>query len=484
MVKNIIWTPGRTFSEFSLLTGYTTKKCKITNIDISTELAHNIVLKYPLMSAAMTSVTGYEMCLGLGKAGGIGILPVKISIKDQASIVRKIKEQDLSFVEDPLTARDDETIESVIRKIEQHGHSTIPVIDMFRNFLGMFVQEKYWETEIPGNEKVTKAMIHYDHTNTIDVLHDPSVSLEYVKKRLNETQGKYLVILDDQQRLVKIAFKQDINEIKVGAAISSYPGWKKRVEANIAAGIDMLCIDTSDAFSVFVEDVVKEYKSIKEYDVPLCVGNVITYEGAMCLMKAGADIIKVGMSSGSICLTQREKATGRAPMTALLEAVEARNKYYHETGKYVPIVIDGGVPHSAEMIIALTAADAIMMGGYFNHFYEAAAPKLDINKKPTTDESKMVYVETWGEGSEKARNLDRYGHSQRKTFFPEGVEGTVEYWGRLKPRLEKDMTKVKAALSNAGCKDLYEFRDNAVLELNSPHTAMIVSTTHDIEEKK
>ena len=96
----------------------------------------------------------------------------------------------------------------------------------------------------------------------------------------------------------------------------------------------------------------------------------------------------------------------------------------------------------------------------------------------------MRYVETWGEGSERARNMARYGHTQRKTFFPEGVEGTVPYWGRLKPRLEKDLTKIKAALSNAGCKDLYAFRDESVLELNSPHTSMVVSTTHNIQEKK
>jgi IMP dehydrogenase len=96
----------------------------------------------------------------------------------------------------------------------------------------------------------------------------------------------------------------------------------------------------------------------------------------------------------------------------------------------------------------------------------------------------MVYVETWGEGSERARNLDRYGHTQRKTFFAEGVEGTVPYFGRLKPYVERDMTKVKAALSNAGCRNLNEFRENSVLELNSPHTSMIVSTTHDMKEKE
>ncbi|MFT4297605.1 MAG: IMP dehydrogenase [Candidatus Woesearchaeota archaeon] len=484
MVKRIIWEPGRTFSEFSLLTGYTGKDCKITDVDLTTRLSVNLTLKYPLMSAAMTSVTGYEMCVALGKFGGIGILPVNLPIEEQAQIVKSIKHLDLSFVEDPLTARENETIEEVIRKIEQHGHSTIPVVDRFQNFLGMFVQQRYWESGITPVKKVTEAMIPYSESaSQIDVCHDPLISVDDVKEMLTHIKGKYVVILDEQQRLVKIAFKQDIDDIKVGSAISSHEGWENRVEANISAGVDLLCLDTSDAFGFFPENLIRSYKANK-YDIPLCAGNVITYDGAMCLMNVGADMIKVGMSSGSICTTQREKATGRAPMTALLDVVQARNDYYSKTGRYVPIIADGGIATSADMIIALSVADAIMLGGYLNHFFEAAAPKLDKKGNITTDESKMEYVETWGEGSERARNLGRYGHAVRKTFFAEGAEGTIPYRRRLKPWLEKDMTKIEAALSNAGCRNLYEFRDNAVLELNSPHTSMVVSTTHDMQEKK
>ncbi len=483
MVKKINWAPGRTFSEFSLLTGYTPKDCRISDIDLTTKLADGLNLKYPLMSAAMTSVTGYDLCLALGKSGGIGVLPVKMSVEEQAGIVKKIKSQGLSFVEEPLTARENETIEDVIRKIEMHGYSTIPVVDRFQSFLGMFIQQKYWESGIPSNEKVTSAMIPFKKMNNkTNICYEPEISIESVKEILNETDEKYMVILDKQKRLSKMAFKKDLEDIKVGSAISTHTGWKKRVEKNLDAKVDLICIDTADAHSYFAEEVIKEYKKNK-YKAPLCAGNIITYDGAMCLMEAGADIIKVGMSSGSICTTQREKATGRASVTALLDVVKARDKYYVETGKYVPVVADGGISKSGDMVVSQTIADCSMMGGYFNHFYESAGPKLDNKFEPTTDESKMAYVETWGEGSERARNLDRYGHSQRKTFFAEGEEGRVPYQGRLKPTLERDMTKLKAALSNTGCKNLKEFRDNAVLELNSPNTSMIVSTTHSIEKK-
>ena len=217
---------------------------------------------------------------------------------------------------------------------------------------------------------------------------------------------------------------------------------------------------------------------------PICAGNVITYSGAKFLMDSGADVVKVGMSSGSICTTQREKATGRAPMTALMEVERARADYLEETGKYVSIVTDGGVSDAGSMIIALSVADAVMMGGYFNHFFEAEGEKYDSNMQLTTHEPDIKYVATWGEGSARARNLDRYGHVARKTFFAEGEEGTVENWGRLKPKLKQDIRKIKAALSNTGCMNLNDYHDKAVIELMSPFTQNIVGDTHDMEVKE
>jgi IMP dehydrogenase len=170
-------------------------------------------------------------------------------------------------------------------------------------------------------------------------------------------------------------------------------------------------------------------------------------------------------------------------MTALMEAGRAREDYLQSSGRYVPLIMDGGITTSADMIIALTIADALMMGYYFNRFYESAAEKLDAGGKATRDEQQMAAVATWGEGSMRAKNLDRYGHSTRKTFFEEGVEGTVPYLGRLKPTLKKDMMKIKAALSNAGCLNLDQLRENAVIELISPHAGKIIGDAHDIKIK-
>ncbi len=484
MVKHIIWEPGRTFGEFSLLPNHKTDENDLSTVSLETRLAENLVLGVPFMSAAMGSVTEYEMCLALGKAKGRGVIPVGMSLEKKLRILTDLGRTDLTFVENPITLLNTKTVEGAIREVEKRGYSTIPVVDKFQKFLGMFTMEHYWGLDVPIDAPVTEAMIPYNGPGKgIDVCLNPGITISGVKEEFGKTKGKYLVVLDDLQRLDKMAFRQDMDKLSAGVAISVSKGWQEIVESCAKAGADFFSMDTSDADGEFACNFIKEYKRLNN-GIPLCAGNVVTYEAAMHLMRAGADMVKVGMSSGSICTTQREKATGRAPMTALLEVARARADYFKETGKYVSIVIDGGVATSADMVVALTVADAVMGGNYFNKFYEAAGQKLDKNFKPTTDESRMAWVETWGEGSEKARSLNRYAHKSRKTFFAEGVEDVVvQFAGRLKPNFEKDMQKIKTAMYNAASQDLPEYREKAVLEINSMHTSQIVSTTHHIQGK-
>ena len=477
MAERVILEAGKTFSEFSLLTNFTSKDCNLQRINLNSNLG-DLKLRLPFMSAAMTSVTGYKMALSLGKEGGIGVLPARLSINEQVGIIEKIKGYEMGFVKDPITVRETATIDEVVRLVEKHGHSKVPIADRNNVFLGLFSFDKYLETNATPGESVITIMIK---PNDLPCSKNPKISLEEAKKEL--TGKNYLIVLDELGRLVKIAFRKDVESIAVGAAISTHKGWRSRAKACVNAGADLIVIDTSDAYNEFTTKVIKEFKDMN-YAVPICAGNVITYEGAKYLMENGADLVKVGMSSGSICTTQREKATGRAPMTALIEASKARDVFKKETGKYVPLIIDGGVSASGDMIIALTLADIIMMGGYFNHFYEAEGEKLDDNMQVTNHEPDIKYIATWGEGSARARNLDRYGHVARKTFFAEGEEGTVENWGRLKPKLKQDIRKIKAALSNTGCMNLDEFRNKAVIELMSTYTQQIIGSTHNIQVKE
>ena len=477
MAKKVILETGKTFGEFSLLTDYTAKGCNLQNISLETNLG-GLRLRHPFLSAAMTSVTGYKMALSLGKEGGLGVLPARLPVKEQIKIIDKIKSYEMGFVEDPITARENATIDEVVRLVEKHGHSKVPIIDRNNVFLGLFSFDKYLEENATPGDKVTAIMIG---PKNLPVSKKTDLTMEEAKKEL---EGKnYLIVLDDLDRLVKIAFRKDVENIPVAAAVSTHKGWKKRTQACIEAGADMIVVDTSDGFNEFTAKVIEDFKNMGT-EVPICVGNVITYDGAKFLMEKGADLVKVGMSSGSICTTQREKATGRAPMTALLEASRARNDFAREKKRYVPLVIDGGVSSAGDMIISLTVADAVMMGGYFNHFYEAEGEKYDENMKNTNHEPDIRYIGTWGEGSARARNLDRYGHVARKTFFTEGEEGTVENWGRLKPKLKQDIRKIKAALSNAGCMNLKEFHNEAVIELMSTYSQKLVGSTHNIKVKE
>ena len=477
MAKKVILEAGRTFSEFSLLTNYTPKECNLNNINLKSKLG-NLELGNPFLSAAMTSVTGYEMALALGKEGGLGVLPARLSIKEQVEIINQIKGYEMGFVEDPVSVRDNATIDEAVRLVEKHGHSKIPVTDRNNVFLGLFNFDKYLESNETPAENI---MTVITKEGELPVINNENITVDEAKKELQK--NNYLVVLDDLNRLVKIAFKKDVDNIVVGAAISTHKGWKKRVKECHKAGADIFVIDTSDAYNEFTAKVIKEYNAM-DLGKPICAGNVITYEGAKFLMENGADVIKVGMSSGSICTTQREKATGRAPMTALLDVEKARTEYYENTGKYVSIIIDGGVSDAGSMIIALSVADAVMMGGYFNHFFEAEGEKYDENMQLTTHEPDIKYIATWGEGSARARNLDRYGHVARKTFFAEGEEGTVQNWGRLKPKLKQDIRKIKAALSNTGCMNLKDYHKKAIIELMSPYTQNIVGDTHDMKVKE
>ena len=477
MAKKVILEAGRTFSEFSLLTDYTAKNCNLNNINLKSNLG-NLKLSNPFLSAAMTSVTGYKMALALGKEGGLGVLPARLSIKEQVEIINQIKGYEMGFVEDPVSVRDNATIDEAVRLVEKHGHSKIPVTDRNNVFLGLFNFDKYLESNETPAESIMSVITSADK---LPITNNSNITVSEAKKKLQK--NNYLIVLDDLGRLVKIAFKKDVDNILVGAGISTHKGWKKRVKECHKAGADIFVIDTSDAYNEFTSKVLKEYVAMN-LEKPICAGNVITYEGAKFLMENGADVIKVGMSSGSICTTQREKATGRAPMTALLEVEKARAEYHKNTGKYVSIIIDGGVSDAGSMIIALSIADAVMMGGYFNHFFEAEGEKYDENMQLTTHEPDIKYIATWGEGSSRARNLDRYGHVARKTFFTEGEEGTVQNWGRLKPKLKQDIRKIKAALSNTGCMNLEDYHKKAIIELMSPYTQNIVGDTHNMKVKE
>ncbi|MEM7819228.1 MAG: IMP dehydrogenase [Candidatus Aenigmatarchaeota archaeon] len=479
------------FKDYVLLPSYTDKNCIIQNINIETELSPLIKLKFPFIPAAMRSVTGYKMALEVARNGMIPFLPRSLELEEIIRIIKDIKaKKDKLIIHNYpgiITAGPEDKFERVYEeKIKKYGHSTIPIVNEYGKYLGVFYYispEKH-----PNDAKMKDLMKKNKNRENIDfclITATEDKILEYMEKN----GKKIMPILDNEGHLIKFAFKKDRPNY-IAVSIDTYEGWKKRVDVAIEAGVDLISIDTSDAYNYWAVNVIKEFK--KEYpNVPICGGNIVTKEGFDCLVSHGADIIKVGMGIGSICTTTEVKRVGRGGARSLIEVVNKRDEYFNKTGKYIPVIMDGSIENTGDMVIALAiGADALMMGKYFNQFFEAEGTPLDAEKKPIDKpderENEIKYKEIWGEGSRRAMNLGRYSHETIKTFFPEGVEGIVKYRGRLKPNIEYDANIVKSSMSNAGCRNLKEFRENAILERLSEHGSRETSfygieTTNTIE---
>jgi len=460
------------FKDYVLLPAYTKKECTVENISIETEIC-GIRLKFPFMPAAMTSVTGKRMTVETARNGMMAFLPRSLPIEEVVDIIDAVKEESEltfhTFPHDIITARPEDTFENVYEEVVcKYGHSTIPIVDAYGKYLGVFL---YVAPEKHPPSGLMKALMQ---PNIGRVGYDyclETMSDDEVLDCMTRTGKKFMPILDKEGHLKKFAFKKSWENYYVAVSIDTYPGWEKKVYAALEAGADLISIDTSDAFNEFTGNVLKTYnKEFKEkYGVPICAGNIVTKEGFEFLVNNGADVVKVGMGIGSICTTTSVKGVGRGAARSLIEVVNARDKLYKRRGLYVPVIMDGSIHDTWDMTIALAmGANGLMMGNYFNAFYEAEGEALDANmnviENPDERESDIRYKRSWGEGSRKAMNLKRYHHETQRTFFEEGVEGIVEYKGRLKPNVERDANIIKSAMSNAGCMNLKEFRENAILE--------------------
>ena len=295
-----------------------------------------------------------------------------------------------------------------------------------------------------------------------------------------------LPVIDDEGRLLYMVFRKDyashkeyplelLDEQKrhiVGAGINTRD-YAERVPALVEAGADVLCIDSSEGFSEWQKltlDLVRE----KYGDtVKVGAGNVVDKEGFRYLAEAGADFIKVGIGGGSICITREQKGIGRGQATSLIEVAKARDEYFEETGIYVPICSDGGIVYDYHMTLALAmGADFMMLGRYFARFDESPTNKVNINGS--------YMKEYWGEGSNRARNWQRYDMGgASKLSFEEGVDSYVPYAGTLKDNVTLSLSKVRSTMCNCGALTIPELQKNAKLTLVSS-TSLVEGGAHDV----
>lgn len=470
MAKTIINEPSRTLMEYRLLPGLTTTANAPDNISLKTPLVYTpkqekkYFLNIPLVSAAMQSVSGDKMGIELAKLGGAAFIYSSQSIESQAKMIGRIKQHKAGFV-NPKTVKPEMTIQDMYLIRKQTGHSTFPVVDDNEIFLGLISKWDY-DISLHGSFKVKDRLIPKQNIEVGTNITD----LKEANHILLESHKSILPILDERGKLLNIVFRKDINDqlnnplevhdekkrLLAVASINTHD-FKERVPALVKVEVDVISIDSSDGFTEYQKETIEWIR--KNYpQIPVIGGNIITQEGFRYLVEAGAGAVKVGMGGGSICITQEQKGTGRGLATTVIDVVEARDKYFKETGKYIPIIADGGVTGTKDITIALAlGADYVMMGRYFARMEEAPTEKIVVNNR--------VMKPYWGEGSARARDWKMKRYNQGK--FVEGVEGLVEYAGHLRDNLDETLSKIKSSMNTCGVSNLQEFHEKAVLELVS-----------------
>ena len=488
--------PSRTFSEYLLIPGYTGPDCIPNNVDLSTPLCKYrkgeeespITLNIPMVSAIMQSVSNDTLAIALAKEGGMSFIFGSQSIEDEAAMVARVKNYKAGFVISDSNLCPDSTLGDVVNLYDTLGHSTMAVTDdgtANGKLLGVVTSRDYRISRMPLDLKVTEFMPPLEKLITAPA----TTTLKEANDIIWENKLNSLPIIDENGKLMYFVFRKDYSQHKenpqeildsqkrymVGAGINTRD-YEERVPALVEAGADVLCIDSSEGYTEWQKRTIAFIREKYGDTVKVGAGNVVDRDGFRFLAESGADFIKVGIGGGSICITRETKGIGRGQATALIEVAAARDEYYKETGVYVPICSDGGIVHDYHMTLALAmGADFMMLGRYFARFDESPTPKLNING---------TYVkEYWGEGSNRARNWQRYDlGGQSKLSFEEGVDSYVTYAGSLRDNVTKSLYKVKSTMCNCGVLNIPDLQRDAKLTLVSA-TSIVEGGAHDVTLK-
>ena len=485
--------PSHTFSEYLLIPGYTPEDCVPQNVTLRTALTRYrkgqeepaITLNIPLASAIMQSVSDDRLAIALAREGGISFIYGAQSIENEAAMVARVKGYKAGFVVSASNLTPENTLADVLALKEKNGYSTVAITEdgtANGRLLGIVTSRDYRVSRMSRDTRVAEFMTPLAKLVTAPA----ATTLKEANDIIWANKLNSLPIVDENGCLMYFVFRKDYASHKenplellddkkrylVGAGINTRD-YEQRIPALLEAGADVLCIDSSEGYTCWQEKCLRWVRERYGDQVKIGAGNVVDRDGFLFLARAGADFVKVGIGGGSICITRETKGIGRGQATALIEVTEAREQYFRETGIYVPICSDGGIVHDYHMTLALAmGADFLMMGRYFARFDESPGNKVMVNG---------VYMkEYWGEGSNRARNWQRYDlGGAGKLSFEEGVDSYVVYAGSLHDNVEISLYKVKSTMCNVGVTNLEELRKNAKLTLVSA-TSIVEGGYHDV----
>ncbi len=485
--------PSHTFSEYLLIPGYTSEECIPSNVSLRTPLTKYrkgveepaISLNIPMVSAIMQSVSNDTLAIALAKEGGLSFIYGSQSIESEAAMVAKVKNHKAGFVVSASNLTPDNTLADVLALKERNGFSTVAITadgTATGKLLGIVSSRDYRVSRMNPEDKVSSFMTPRDKLVTAP----KATTLKEANDIIWANKLNSLPIVDDEDHLMYFVFRKDYASHKenplelldsekrylVGAGINTRD-YAERVPALLEAGADVLCIDSSEGFTCWQAKTIAWIREHYGDSVKVGAGNVVDRDGFMFLAKAGADFVKVGIGGGSICITRETKGIGRGQATAIIEVAAARDEYFRETGIYVPICSDGGIVHDYHMTLALAmGADFMMLGRYFARFDESPTPKIMVNG--------AYMKEYWGEGSNRARNWQRYDlGGNTKLTFEEGVDSYVTYAGPLHDNVEASLYKVKSTMCNCGVINIPDLQRDAKLTLVSS-VSIVEGGYHDV----
>ncbi|MGM9971394.1 MAG: IMP dehydrogenase [Anaeroplasmataceae bacterium] len=483
---------SRTFAEYLLVPGYSSSECIPSKVSLKTPLVKfkkgeepKISMNIPMVSAIMQSVSNDTLAIALAKEGGVSFIYGNQTPESEAQMVKKVKDYKKGFITSDSNVTPESTLADVIALVEEKGHRTIAVTEDAKpngKLLGIVTSRDYRISRTPLDTKVKEFMTPLEKLITAP----DTTTLKEANDIIWDHKLNSLPLVDKNGCLKYLVFRKDYeshkeNELElldshksyvVGAGINTRD-YAVRVPLLVEAGADVLCIDSSEGFSEWQKLTIDWIREKYGDAVKVGAGNVVDKEGFRYLAEAGADFVKVGIGGGSICITRETKGIGRGQATALIDVCEARDEYYKETGIYVPVCSDGGIVHDYHITLALAmGADFVMLGRYFARFDESPTPKLKVNGR--------FVKEYWGEGSNRARNWQRYDLGGKKNLsFEEGVDSYVPYAGSLKDNVELTLAKVRSTMCNCGALSLPELREKAKLTVVSS-TSIIEGGSHDV----
>lgn len=448
--------------------------------DIKTRLTKEITLNTPLMSAGMDTVTEGRMAIAMAREGGIGIIHKNMSIEDQAMEVDKVKRSEHGVITDPFYLSKGHIIADAVALMERYHISGVPITDVNNKLVGIITNRDI-RFEKNLDKKIDEVMTKNDLITAKN-----GITMDQALEVMKENKIEKLPIVDDEDHLKGLITIKDIEKsieypnsardregrLLVGAAVGVTKDMMDRVDALKNNQVDVIVVDTAHGHSKGVIEAVEKIK-YKYPKLQVIAGNVATAKATQELIEAGADAVKVGIGPGSICTTRVVAGVGVPQITAIMNCSEASKKYD------VPIIADGGVKYSGDIVKALAAgADTVMMGSLFAGCEESPG-ETELYKGRRF----KVYRGMGSIGAMEKGSKDRYFQEDAKKFVPEGIEGIIPYKGPLNETIYQLIGGLRSGMGYCGCKDIKDLKEKAQF-IKITSAGLIESHPHDVELTK